>query len=289
MTLPSLRRTRVRTPAKVNLILLVGERTPGGLHELATVMVPIGLWDELDIAVSPASDASVQVDVPGLPGGDTLATRAAERFLMAARLVARVDIQILKSIPVEAGLGGGSSDAGATLTALNQLTGNPLTKQQLIDLAAEIGSDVPFFVDPMPAIVRGTGELVVPLPSTCHIPSHVSLVLGCRPLSTASVYTALATRRSHLPSDDALIELVSHRAWTNDLQSPACELSDDIAGVLAALSSGGFGHAMVSGSGSTVFLIPDASSTSLPSNTLGEGLSVVSNVPIIPARQSAVC
>lgn len=281
---PGLRRMQVRAPAKVNLILFVGERTPQDLHELASVMVPIGLWDELDISLIPSAESAVHVDVPGLSGGDTLATRAAESFLTEAQITARVEVQIAKNIPVEAGLGGGSSDAGATLSALNELTGCPLSKQQLLGLAADIGSDVPFFIEPEPAIVRGVGETVVPLAGRCSIPSHVSLVLGCRPLSTASVYSALVSRRPQLPSDSELIELVSRRRWTNDLQTPACKLSPDIAGVLAALETETYGHAMVAGSGSTVFLVPDASSATPDPDVLGKELRLVSEVPIISSR-----
>ncbi|MFQ5457843.1 MAG: 4-(cytidine 5'-diphospho)-2-C-methyl-D-erythritol kinase [Myxococcota bacterium] len=152
-------------PAKVNLSLRVLGRRPDGYHAIETVLVPLTLGDLVEVSLGGRGVTLVSND-PGLPKNeDNLAVRAAARFLAEAGLRRGVRIGIGKTIPVAAGLGGGSSDAAAVLTALNALTGKPLSKKALAALALSLGADVPFFLGAGPALARGIGEILTPLPA----------------------------------------------------------------------------------------------------------------------------
>lgn len=160
--------TRVLAPAKVNLFLEVSGKRPDGYHELETAMVEIGLRDELTFRDAPGAGIALECDDPALPtDGRNLVRRAAEAILREAGDRARdlgVRVELRKRVPREAGLGGGSSDAAATLLGLDALWGLRTPKARLAELAAALGSDVPFFLDGPAALCRGRGELVEPLP-----------------------------------------------------------------------------------------------------------------------------
>src|SRR6476619_2464412 len=153
-------------PAKINLSFEVKGRRPDGFHEIETLMVPISLKDRLTIEVSPG-EAGIRFscDDPLLPtGDDNLVVRAAKLFREQTGNDAGVEITLEKKIPHGAGLGGGSSDAGTTLMGLNDLLQAGMPQDELLKLAAELGSDVPFFIVRSAAICRGRGELVTPVP-----------------------------------------------------------------------------------------------------------------------------
>ena len=148
---------RMATPAKINLTLEVLGQRPDGFHELATWMIPIGLYDELAMELS--SEMTYDSNLPSLRFDSTnLISRAIERFHEETRRSAAYRIDLRKEIPIGAGLGGGSSDAAAALLLLNQLHQNPLTDEKLVGLAAQLGSDVPFFLRRKAAWCTGRGE-----------------------------------------------------------------------------------------------------------------------------------
>ncbi len=152
-----MRRTERHPPAKINLTLHIRGARPDGFHELDTIFIRTSLCDRLE--VSRAEHGDVRLECPGsdLPTGpDNLVVRAAELFRQHAGLAGGFDILLEKHIPAGGGLGGGSSDAGAALDALNDLCGNPLSAADLLALASRLGSDVPFFLGP--PIARGTGR-----------------------------------------------------------------------------------------------------------------------------------
>ena len=155
---------RVLAPAKLNLGLRIVGRRPDGYHELESVFAPIDLADELAIEIEEHSRGPAEVELelagadPEVPGGaSNLAARAAREFLAAAGLRARVRIALAKRIPAAAGLGGGSSDAGAVLRALAGRWPAALRRDALAALALGLGADVPFFLDPRTALVGGIG------------------------------------------------------------------------------------------------------------------------------------
>jgi len=150
-------------PAKINLYLHILGRRPDGFHELETLMAPISLGDTLDIALIKSGIEFTCSDATLSDARENLATKAAHVFLNEFHLGGGVRIHLEKKVPVGAGLGGGSSDAAAVLLALRDLTGTSCGDAQLAELAARLGSDVPFFIHRSPAICRGRGEIVRPV------------------------------------------------------------------------------------------------------------------------------
>jgi len=151
------------SPCKVNLLLNILGKRADGYHELETVMHPVNLCDQLrfektssDMVIT-CSDASLPVD------GTNLVHRAATAFLKAAGVPDGVRLHLEKRIPMAAGLGGGSGNAATTLLGLNELFGQPLKMAALAQLAAQLGSDVPFFLQSGPALATGRGEHITPL------------------------------------------------------------------------------------------------------------------------------
>ena len=153
------------SPCKVNLILNILGRRSDGFHELETVMMPVPLTDLLEFHRRPTG-VRLTCNHPELPvDGGNLVYRAAEQFIAAAGISEGVDIRLEKRLPLAAGLGGGSANAAVTLRALNELFGQPLSGEQLVTLAAGLGSDVPFFLQDGPALATGRGERVESLDS----------------------------------------------------------------------------------------------------------------------------
>lgn len=170
--------------AKVNLTLEVIGRRSDGYHELCSVFATVGVTDTVRVAVAPALDVRITPDVGAVPGDD-LASRAVRAFAAASGREARALVRIRKRIPVAAGLGGGSSDAGAVLRGLASLWHLPLPGAEV---AARVGSDVPFFVSGAPfAQVSGRGEQVRPLPAP-RTALWIVLVLPPVRLATAEVF-----------------------------------------------------------------------------------------------------
>jgi 4-diphosphocytidyl-2-C-methyl-D-erythritol kinase len=193
----------VRVPAKVNLQLSVGPPRGDGYHDLVTVFHAVSLFDE--VTVRPAAKASVRVTGEGsasVPAGRAnLAARAARALAsvaLARRVKPAVHIDIRKRIPVAAGLAGGSADAAAALVACNELWGTGLTQAELRDVAASVGSDVPFALLGGTAIGQGRGELLTAALTTGTY--HWVLAFSSGALSTPEVYAACDRLRSARPS-----------------------------------------------------------------------------------------
>lgn len=276
-----LKTIRVVAPAKLNLGLRVTGRRADGYHTLASLFVPIDLSDELEIEL--ARDAArgaretgapldvaltLSGDVPGVPTGDAnLAVRAARAYGEAAGLAGRARLRLLKRIPAAAGLGGGSSDAGAVLRGLDRLTGGTVDRAGLERIALGLGADVPFFLDPRPAFVTGIGEIREPV--DLPAPLHLVLAHPGLPLATADVFRAFDAAHPALTAPDAtptmraLSGLPGQRAetdrralnelLTNDLEPAAQRLCPAIVGLRDALARAGARGVGLSGSGPTMF------------------------------------
>ncbi len=155
---------RYKAPAKINIRLKVTGRRPNGYHELVTIMVPVSLFDILEIETN--SEGKINLDSQGIDvpsDSSNLVCRAAESFLTQAGLDKGVSISLIKNIPVSAGLGGGSSDAAATLIALNNIFCGPLSDNDLHELAVKLGADVPFFLKCVPSLATGIGDILEPI------------------------------------------------------------------------------------------------------------------------------
>ncbi len=154
---------RIRAPAKVNLTLEVLKRRDDSYHEIRSILQTIDLCDELELEESQKSE--FLCDKHELNNEDNLTLRALKLLQKKTGMTKAVRIRLKKFIPVAAGLGGGSSDAAATLKGLNALWGLDLSADKLMEIAAELGSDVPFFIHGGIALARGRGEIIEPLPS----------------------------------------------------------------------------------------------------------------------------
>jgi 4-diphosphocytidyl-2-C-methyl-D-erythritol kinase len=251
---------RVWSPAKVNLFLEVLGRRSDGYHDLATLMVRVGLFDTLEFRANSAGAVRLHCDHPGLStGDDNLVCRAANLLRDRYRIAAGVDVRLTKRIPLAAGLAGGSSDAAATLAGLDRLWGLGLGADTLGKLGAELGSDVPFFFSGPAAWCTGRGEIVEPV--AVGRPLHLVLACPSVGLSTASVFKALelparpvdgaAIRQALAAGDVAEVGRRLH----NRLEGPAMQLSPEVARLRQRMAPLGSLGVLMSGSGSTVFAL----------------------------------
>lgn len=261
----------VRCPAKVNLHLEVLGRRPDGYHEVRTLMVAVGLFDELTVETAPAGVLEVKVEGRVELPADNTVRRAAKvlQRVFSCRAGARVVLK--KRIPVAAGLGGGSADGAGALVALAKLWNLGVELPRLVKLAAELGSDVPFFLLGGTCWATGRGEVIYPLPD---LPRYWAvLVPGKEPVPTPVVYRAWdeAQEKCHKPLAppppgvdsaagtsflyDWLVGKgeLPFEALRNDLQAPAIRLFPWIGENLAFVERFSPLVTMVSGSGGTVF------------------------------------
>ena len=189
------RRVRLRSLAKINLDLRVLHKRTDGFHELRTVFQTISLADTIEIEYQSARRTTLEIDDPlGIP--DNLILRAARATLDAMKTHARVRFRLRKRIPMGGGLGGGSSNAASVLLALPVLAGRPLAPDRLLDLAADLGSDVPFFLTGGTAVAIGRGTELYSLPDIAPEPALI-LAPGIH-VATGPAYQALA--RGNEPS-----------------------------------------------------------------------------------------
>ncbi|WP_432249191.1 4-(cytidine 5'-diphospho)-2-C-methyl-D-erythritol kinase [Streptomyces sanyensis] len=261
----------VRVPAKVNVRLAVGAARPDGYHDLANVFLAVGLYDE--VTVAEAAAPAVTCEGPGadqVPLDRTnLAVRAAE--LLAARhgITPNVHLRIRKDIPVAGGMAGGSADGAGALLACDALWGCGSSREELLSLCAELGSDVPFSLVGGAALGTGRGELLTPLEVGGAF--HWVFAMADGGLSTPAVYAEFdrLNRGTEVPppaASPALLEALRTGdtagladALGNDLQPAALSLRPSLAATLAAGTEAGALAGLVSGSGpTTAFLVKDA-------------------------------
>ena len=246
---------QVFAPAKINLSLKILGRRPDGFHDIETFIAPISLCDELKIDKNKAAEGvEFHCDDSSVPTGDeNLVVRAVQAFFEAAKLKASVSIELKKKIPHGAGLGGGSSDAAATLVALNKLFETNLPREALAELGETVGSDVPFFIFESAAMCRGRGELVTPE----KLKEKMSILL-LKPefgVATAWAYQRWQDSREIPGISYALQEFNGHR-FANDLERPVFEKFVFLAQTKTWLrNQPEVGVALMSGSGSTVFAV----------------------------------
>ena len=241
--------------AKINLWLKILGRREVGFHEIETLMVPISLADTLTIEPNDSgSGLTFSADDPKLPAGEeNLVVRAARSFYTETGLEPNVRVQLQKKIPHGAGLGGGSSDAASTLLGLNQLHGSPVAFPRLTTMAAELGSDVPFFLGQRAARCRGRGEIVEPWPETPRF--DLVLLKPAFGVPTPWAYRQWQESRA-LPGVDYGAQPVGDLLLENDLERPVFEKYLFLAQTKAWLrAQPEVSAALLSGSGSTMFAV----------------------------------
>ncbi|MCU0779895.1 MAG: 4-(cytidine 5'-diphospho)-2-C-methyl-D-erythritol kinase [Akkermansiaceae bacterium] len=246
-------------PAKLNLSLRVLGQRDDGFHDIDTLMVKLpGLADTLEF--TPAEDFAFTCDDAGLPGGDdNLVVKAARAFAAAAGVKPRCRIHLAKRIPAAAGLGGGSSDAATTLLGLNRLHDEALPPARLREVAAALGSDVPFFLGEGAARCTGRGEVVTPVAE----PPALDLLL-LKPefgVDTASAYARCLSARP-LPGISYDPQELDGLTLVNDLERAVFRKFLILAEIKQwLLSRAEVAAALLCGSGSTVFaVLKDAAS-----------------------------
>jgi 4-diphosphocytidyl-2-C-methyl-D-erythritol kinase len=259
-------------PGKVNFGLRVLGRRADGYHLLESLFLPIDLGDDVRLALrdEPGVALCLGGDCAGVPAdASNLAVRAAEAFLGAAGCAGGVAIELEKRVPSPGGLGGGSSDAAAVLRGLAALLPGRVPPERLRALALGLGADVPFFLDPRPALVGGIGEQIEPVPG---LPSFTLLLAHPGvPLSTHAVYAqydasaasctppgASLTPPGPGPSIRGLLALreralALQRLVVNDLEPPATRLCPVVAELRKEIEATGASAVSLSGSGPTLF------------------------------------
>lgn len=268
---------RALAPAKVNLTLELLGRREDGYHEIRSVMVAISLCDEIN--VEPAPETSLTCSVPSLANERNLVCRAVE---LVRREIGRSDglrIHLEKRIPEAAGLGGGSSDGAMALELAQQAWGVRLPETRARELAAQLGSDVPFFLGAGAEVVSGRGELSDPLPVP---PLYLVLVHPPLALSTAAVYRAVlpedytdGARTRELARHIAQGERVQPAWLFNGMEPAAYRRGAELARYRDMMLDAGAGLVRVSGSGPTLFTVCDdhASAEALAQELARHGLA----------------
>ncbi|WP_405519758.1 4-(cytidine 5'-diphospho)-2-C-methyl-D-erythritol kinase [Streptomyces canus] len=263
----------VRVPAKVNVQLAVGAARPDGFHDLANVFLAVGLYDE--VTVTPAEELRITCagpDAAEVPLDRTnLAARAAITLAERRGLDPAVHLHIAKDIPVAGGMAGGSADGAGALLACDALWGTGASREELLEICAELGSDVPFSLVGGAALGTGRGEKL----RTLEVGGEFSWVFAMaeRGLSTPAVFREFdrLTEGLDVPEPVASEELLDALAGgapdalaaavSNDLQPAALSLFPELADTLAAGSAAGALAGLVSGSGpTTAFLARDTGS-----------------------------
>lgn len=258
------REIHVRAPGKVNLSLRVGAREPDGYHPLATVFQAVSLYE--DVTARPADELVITVSGPQ---AERVPTDHSNLALLAARLLAShtgietgVHLHLHKGVPVAGGMAGGSADAAAALIACDALWRTGLPREELLELAAELGSDVPFPLAGHTAVGTGRGHLLTP--AMVRGEYHWAFALRDAGLSTPQVFATFdeliaGATRLEPEADRALMQALRAgdapalgRALHNDLQHAALELAPSLAEVLAIAEDAGALGVLVSGSGPTV-------------------------------------
>jgi 4-diphosphocytidyl-2-C-methyl-D-erythritol kinase len=255
-------RLRIRSLAKINLDLRVLRKRSDGFHELRTIFQTISLADTIDVEVQRGRtriDLKSNIEISA-----NLVERAADLVLRACHAKCQLRIRLTKRIPLGGGLGGGSSNAAAMLLAIPVLLGKSLPIEKLLELAAGLGSDVPFFLMGGTAVGLGRGTELYPLPDA---PSRPGLLItpGIHS-STPAAYAAL--KREVLP--EAPTDIINKfqavawdtaSAWTNDFEMVVFRQHPQLKSIQAKLLKLGAWRAMMTGSGSALFgLFPDRES-----------------------------
>ena len=244
---------QVLAPAKINLSLKILGHRSDGFHEIDTLIAPISLADKIDIEKQ-SRWIDFSCDDPTLPSGDeNLVVRVAKAFFEKTKISGGVGIKLHKKIPHGAGLGGGSSDAAATLRALNQLFETKLSREELANLGSNIGSDVSFFLFESAAVCKGRGEIVEPT----NLKKKLSILLLKPGFSVSSAWAYSRWQDSkEIPGISYQPQNFDGQSFLNDLERPVFEKFVFLTQLKAwLLNQAEVGAAVMSGSGSTVFAV----------------------------------
>ncbi len=248
--------TTYSAPAKINLSLRVLGKRPDGFHEVDILMARLDLADEL--AFRNSRTTTLLCDTPGVPTDESnLVVKAIREFEKAYGRKAKQHITLTKRVPHGAGLGGGSADAAVTLRAVNDILGTQYDAEELAAMAAALGSDVPFFLNPVVSRCTGRGEVVTPVPELANWSRPIVLLKPQFGVATPTAYKGLhsARRLRGIPSG---VQKLDGITFVNDLERPVFA-KFPVLGLMKnwLLRQQGVRVAMMSGSGSTLFALTD--------------------------------
>ncbi|TDJ62197.1 MAG: 4-(cytidine 5'-diphospho)-2-C-methyl-D-erythritol kinase [Proteobacteria bacterium] len=249
-------------PAKLNLFLHITGRRPDGYHLLQTVFQFLDYADQLTFNITENGKVMQMIPLSGIDEGDDLTVRAAILLQAETKTEKGVEIYLNKSIPVGAGLGGGSSDAATTLLVLNELWGANLERTRLVELALQLGADVPVFVAGHAAWAEGVGEILTPIEPEER---WYAVMVPPVQVSTQRVFEELGLTAYGPPSK--IRDFHAGRV-RNDLEVVVCRCYPDVDRALQWLAQ--FGEARITGSGACVYL---------PVKDQGEGAQIVERRP----------
>ena len=251
----------IRSFAKINISLNITKKREDGFHELDSVMLPISLHDSLVVAKLNATDNFVTVDDFSIGTFNyNLATFSIEKLQSVYHFNDKFRILIHKVIPIQAGLGGGSSNAAFTMKAVNTLLKLGASDDELIELGKTLGCDIPFFIKCKPARVQGVGEILTPI--TIKNNYYVLLVkpeAGCSTKEVYAISDQMDLKTCNIDNvvkaleegdDELLADNIS-----NALQEPAIKLVPSIQTIIDELKENGLKIVQVTGSGSAVFAL----------------------------------
>ena len=258
------KKLQFKTPAKINLGLHIHKKREDGFHELETILQMVTWFDELQLEGT-SEKVELFCDTPEIPNDETNLVVKAARLLQKhfPGRCAGVNITLKKSIPSGAGLGGGSGNAAGVLLALNHLWDLKISRENLIALSAELGSDVPFFLISPFAIGTGKGEILEPIKNPINL--YVLMIYPNLPLSTPWVYGNLKLKLTKHKNNISILTNFLMRSdfaqlgagLYNDLEPIVFKRYPEILEIKNELLRSGAGGALLSGSGSTVFGIFD--------------------------------
>jgi 4-diphosphocytidyl-2-C-methyl-D-erythritol kinase len=247
----------VRCFAKINMSLRVLGVRPDGFHDIQTIFQSIDLHDVLHLRLSERQDqVSLSCSDPSIPtDSDNLSVRAANEFKRRSGLPSGIDMVLEKRIPVAAGLGGGSSDAAAALRALNLLAGEPLPPEELAEVAATLGSDVPYFLLGGTALGEGRGERLTPMADDRTM--QLLLLAPRFRVSARSAYELFdLTFRAGISDSTLRLPLGQAQSsgitWHNDLERGVFDAYPELVSLKEGLLEAGAEEAVMSGSGPVI-------------------------------------
>jgi 4-diphosphocytidyl-2-C-methyl-D-erythritol kinase len=242
-------------PAKLNLFLHITGRRPDGYHDLQTLFQILDWGDKLRFSINNSGYISRSCNIDGIEESDDICVRAAQLLKTRCEVQQGVHIDLIKRIPMGAGLGGGSSDAATVLLVLNKLWSCGLSRQQLAELGLDLGADVPVFVHGHSALAEGRGEKLqaVTLGQRFYV-----LVFPEISISTADVFHHPQLRRDSKPMD---MSVASLKAGRNDCETAALDMYPELTKIMQDLRTKRRAH--MSGTGSTIFLPFDDKKTAI--------------------------
>ena len=249
---------KIRTPAKINPLLYILGKRDDGFHDLFMHMVPVSLFDTITFSKNNKEELNFRITGASFaePPEENLVVRAVRLFEKESGIIADLEIMLEKHIPSAAGLGGGSGNAAGTLQALNHIFRTSSTEEGLLppetlfDLAKELGSDVPFFLNPSPCEIRGRGEKLSHLPEYPNF--YVVIIKPPLSISTAKAYQKCSPKeRTSFPEIKSFDDLKTN--LNNQFETSLCKQFPVLSELKSMLLENGAFGALVSGSGSAVF------------------------------------